>query len=64
MKVINALLLLTLLTIVTVFGEHSGNDIDDGTIIRVYNKYRSSLITLGTGSDSFNSQFVANEGGT
>ena len=78
MKVINALLL-TLLTIVTVFSEH--NDIDNdhetedtvleslkhgstqsdnGIIIKVYNKYRSSpLITLEDGL-----QFIASKIGT
>ena len=58
MKIINALLL-TLSTIVTVFGEHNDND------NKLYNKYRpSSLTTLATQSDSFNLQFIADEVGT
>ena len=94
MKVTNALFLI-LLTVVTVYGEHSNNDhtardksdndidndheskrvsleslehgstqIDNGIIIKVYNKYPSSrLITLETKPDSFNLQTIANEGG-
>ena len=57
MKIINALLL-TLSTIVTVFGEHNDND------NKLYNKYRPSLTTLATQSDSFNLQFIADEVGT